>query len=213
MHIPDGFISPKVYIPAYVVTAGLWAYGFKKLKDVLDERTLPFVAVMTAFSFVISLFTVPLPGGTSGHAVGVGLLSVAFGYWVAFVSLSVVFFLQAVLFGDGGITTFPINAFSMGFVGGVVAHYSYRLFGKINDRFGLFVAGWLSVVVASLVVAVILGIQPVIAHTPEGKPLFFPFGIEITLPAVVVPHLIVGIVEGIMTVIGIQVYRRLKVEG
>jgi len=210
MHIPDGFISPKVYMPAYAVMAGLWMYGFRKLKETLNEKTLPFLSTMAAFSFVVSMFMVPLPGGTSGHAVGVGLLSVAFGYWVAFIALSVVFFLQAVLFGDGGITTFPINAFSMGFVGSVVAYYSYRLFRKIDERLGLFVAGWLSVVVASVVIAIILGIQPLVAHTPEGKPLFFPFGIEITLPATVVPHMIVGIVEGIMTVIGVQIYRRLK---
>ncbi|NPA57694.1 MAG: cobalamin biosynthesis protein CbiM [Aquificae bacterium] len=213
MHIPDGFISPKAYVPAYVIAGGLWIYGFKQLKSRLDEKTLPFIAVITAFSFAVSLLAVPLPGGTSGHPVGVGMLSVIFGYWIAFISLSLVFFLQAVLLGDGGITTLPINALSMGFAGGLTAHIVYRLTRRINERIGLFIAGWFSVVVASLIVAFILGIQPVIDHSPDGKPLFFPFGLEITLPAVVIPHTLIGIIEGIMTVIGVEAYRSLKVEG
>ena len=61
------------------------------------------------------------------------------------------------------------------------------------------VAGWLSVNAAALLLALVLGIQPLIAHTEEGQPLFFPFGLSVTLPAVMIPHALVGIGEGVLT--------------
>ncbi|WP_457638832.1 energy-coupling factor ABC transporter permease [Persephonella sp.] len=210
MHIPDGFISPQTYVPVYAATAGLWAYGIKKLKSQLSEKTLPFVAVMTAFSFILSSIMVPIPGGSSGHMIGVGILSIAFGYWTAFVSLSMVFLLQALFFGEGGITTFGINAFAMGFAGSVTAYYTYTALKKVNENLALFLSGWTAVVVSSLITAFILGIQPAVAQDSSGKPLFFPFGIEVTLPAVVIPHLFIGIGEGLITLAGIKVYRRIK---
>ncbi len=209
MHIPDGFLSPKTYIPAYVIASGLWIYGIKKMKKELEDKTVPFLSVMAAFSFVISLIMVPIPGGSSGHAVGIGLLSVIFGYWTAFIVLSVVFFLQAVMFGNGGITTFPVNAVIIGFVGGITAYYAYRFLRKINNIFALFMAGYIGLLISSLLISILLGIQPYIAHDKDGNPLFFPFDLNITVPAVLIPHLFIGIGEGILTVVGWNIYRRI----
>ncbi|WP_457640551.1 energy-coupling factor ABC transporter permease [Persephonella sp.] len=209
MHIPDGFISPKVYIPAYLVATGLWVYGLKKVKEILDEKTLPFIAVLTAFSFVVMLIMIPLPGGTSAHVLGIALLSIGFGYWTAFISLSLVFFIQAVLIGDGGVTTFPINALAMGFVGGFTAYYVFRILKNFNKNLALFLAGWFSINISAFIIAVILGIQPIVDHSHDGKPLFFPFGLDITVPAVMIPHLFIGIGEGILTMIGYKMIGRI----
>lgn len=44
-----------------------------------------------------------------------------------------------------------------------------------------------------------LGIQPLIA-TLDGQPLYFPFGFDVTFPAVVGSHILFfGVVEGIFT--------------
>jgi cobalt/nickel transport system permease protein len=53
-------------------------------------------------------------------------------------------------------------------------------------------------------VALVLGLQPHIAHRPDGTPLFFPFGFGVTLPAIVIPHLVVGAGEGVLTVLVYQ---------
>ncbi|MDQ7056371.1 MAG: energy-coupling factor ABC transporter permease [Persephonella sp.] len=209
MHIPDGFLSPKTYIPAYLIASGLWFYGIKRMRNELEDKAVPFLSVMAAFSFVISLVMVPIPGGSSGHAVGIGLLSVIFGYWTAFIVLSVVFFLQAVMFGDGGITTFPVNAVIMGFIGSITAYYIYRLLKNFNNTVALFFAGYTGLLVSAFLTAVVLGIQPYIAHDNNGNPLFFPFDLSITIPAVIIPHLFIGIGEGILTVAGWNIYRRL----
>ncbi len=210
MHIPDGFISPQTYLPAYAVAAGLWAYAARRVKRNLDADTLPFLAAYTALSFVLMMVALPLPGGTTAHAAGVGLLAVSFGGWMSFLAISLVLAMQALLFGDGGVTALPINALAMGLAGSFAAVAAWKLLGRLNQNAALFLAGWISIALPAVLVALALGIQPAIAHDPQGAPLFFPFGLNITLPAVVLPHLLVGLAEGMLTVMGYRYLTRLR---
>jgi cobalt/nickel transport system permease protein len=201
MHIPDGFIAPQVYLPAYGVAAGLWAYGVKRLRAALQDETIPRLAVLTAFCFVVMMVMVPLPGGTSAHATGVALLALLFGVWTAFISVSLVLLLQALLFGAGGVTSLAVNALAMGLVGSVAARAAYAMLRRVHEGFALVAAGWLSVNFSALLLALVLGMQPAIAHTEDGQPLFFPFGLSVTLPAVMIPHALIGIGEGVLTLL------------
>ncbi|MFK5881975.1 MAG: energy-coupling factor ABC transporter permease, partial [Sulfurospirillum sp.] len=123
MHIPDGYLSPTTVVATYAVVAPLWVYGFKKLKASLNEETLPLIGALSAMSFIIMMFNIPIPGGTSGHAVGAALIAILFNPWIGFVSVSLVLLIQAVVFGDGGISTLAANALSMAFVGSFVGYY------------------------------------------------------------------------------------------
>lgn len=210
MHIPDGFISPQTYLPAYAAAAGLWAYAARRVKRDLDADALPFLAAYTALSFVLMMVALPLPGGTTVHAAGIGLLAVSFGGWMGFLAISLVLAMQALLFGDGGVTALPINALAMGLAGSFAAVMAWKLLGRINETVALFLAGWLSIALPALLVALALGIQPLIAHDAQGAPLFFPFGLGVTLPAVVLPHLLVGLAEGLLTVLGYRYLTRLR---
>ncbi len=212
MHIPDGFISPKMYVPAYVAAAGLWSYGLGRLRRNLDDEAIPRVAVLTAFSFVLMMILLPLPGGTSVHAAGIGILAVLFGVWTAFLCVSLVLLLQALLFGSGGITSLPVNALAMGLIGGAAAAAAYRILRPLHERAALFAAGWLSINLAALVLAIALGAQPSLARSPDGTPLFFPFGLSVTIPAVMIPHAIIGVGEGALTVIVCGIFARLAKE-
>ncbi|GBD93446.1 fused nickel transport protein NikMN [bacterium BMS3Abin05] len=211
MHIPDGYLSPQTYIPMYGIVIPLSIYAFKKAKKVLDEETLPLITSLTALSFIIMMFNIPVPGGTSGHAIGVAVIAILFGPWMAFLSTSLVLFIQAILFGDGGITSFPINTFSMGFLASFTAYYTFRILkGTLKDSLNAFISGWLSIVAASLAVSIFLGIQPLIASGPGGQPLFFPFGLKITIPAMVGSHILFfGIAEGIFTTVTLNFVRKI----
>jgi cobalt/nickel transport system permease protein len=201
MHIPDGFLSPQTYLPAYAVAAGAWAWAARGLRDRLDETTVPRLAMLTALAYGLGLVMVPVPGGTSGHMLGVALLALIFGVRLAFLAYSLVLLLQALLFGAGGITALPINALAMGLVGAAAAVAAKSLLTRINETVAVAVAAWLSVVLPGAIVALVLGIQPLIAHQPDGTPLFFPFGLAITLPAVLIPHLAIGVGEAVLTVL------------
>ena len=214
MHIPDGYLSPATYITSYAVGIPLFIYGFKKLKQNLNEKTLPLVATLTALSFLIMMINIPIPGGTSGHAIGTAVLAILFNPWIAFVSISLVLLIQSLVFGDGGITAWAVNSLAMGLVAGGVGYLSYKILKDFNKILALFISGWSSAVSSSFFIAVVLGIQPLLAKTTDGKPLFFPFDLSITIPALVGSHMLYfGVVEGIFTVLTIKFIEKVQSEG
>lgn len=212
MHIPDGFVSPATYLLSAAVAAPLLVVAFKKLKSSLNDESFSLISSLTAFSFVIMMFNIPIPGGTSGHAIGVAIISILFGPWIAAFCLSVALFIQAVLFGDGGVTVFGINSLSMGFVGAFVSYGIFRLLdGKLNQKVVLFISGWCGIVSASILVAIVLGIQPMMGVDSLGRALYFPFGLEVTIPAIVGSHMLFfGLVEGIATVLVVSFVKKIS---
>jgi len=204
MHIPDGYLSPATVAVTYTIAIPLWVYGFKRLKNTLNEETMPLIGALSALSFIIMMFNIPIPGGTSGHAVGAALIAILFGPWIGFISVSLVLLIQALIFGDGGISALATNSLGMAFVGSFVGYYIFKLLE--DKKFAPFIAGWSGIVVSSLFIAIVLGIQPF--WSEAGKPLYFPFDLATTIPALVGSHMIFfGVVEGILTQI---VYSYLK---
>jgi len=210
MHLPDGFLSPQTYLPAYALCAGLWWLGLRRLKAQLDVDTLPRLAVLTALAFVLMMLAMPLPGGSTVHAAGIALLAVNFGVWTAFLAISLVLAMQALLFGMGGITALAVNALAMGLMGSVAAWLAWHGLRSVSEVAALILAGWVSVALPALLIALILGIQPAIAHDAAGRPLFFPFDLSVTLPAVMIPHVLVGLGEGLLTWLGTATLQRLQ---
>lgn len=211
MHIPDGLIAPQVYLAAYAVAAPAWAYAVRKVAREFDDSLIPRLAVLTALAFVLTTVMVPLPGGTSGHLVGVGLLALAFGIWPAFLAYSLVLVLQSLLLGAGGITVLAINALAMGLTGAAVTVGVFHLLARVHRPAAAVFGVWLGVVVAATLVALVLGIQPLMGSDAGGQPLFFPFGPAVTLPVVVGPHLIIGLGEGLLTWMVLSVVERRRV--
>lgn len=201
MHIPDGFLSPQTWLPAAALAVGAWSWAARGLREQLDETLIPRLAMMTALAYGLGFVMLPLPGGTSGHALGVAMLALLFGLRLAFLACSGVFLLQALLFGAGGLTALPLNALAMGLAGAATARVVFRLLRPFNESAAVAAAAWLSVMVSGALVALVLGIQPWIATRPDGMPLFFPFGPEITLPAVLLPHAFIGVAEAALTLL------------
>jgi len=199
MHIPDGFLSPQTFLPAAAIAVGAWAWAARGLRTALDETLIPRLAMGTALAYGLGLVMLPLPGGTSGHALGVALLALLFGVRLAFLAYSGVLLLQALLFGAGGLTALPVNALAMGLAGSATATALFRLLRPFREDVAVAVAAWGSVMAAGLIIALVLGIQPLIASKPDGAPLFFPFGLEITLPAILIPHALIGLGEAALT--------------
>ena len=208
MHIPDGFLSPQTYLPAWGLAGVAWAWAGRGLASRLDETLVPRLAMLTALAYALGLIMLPLPGGTSGHALGVAVLALIFGIRLAFLAYSGVLLLQALLFGAGGITALGVNALALGLVGAGVAVVLRQLLAGAGETFAVAVAAFVSLQVSALIVALLLGMQPMIAQREDGTPLFFPLGPEITLPAVILPHLLIGIGEAVLTVFVVRHARR-----
>jgi cobalt/nickel transport system permease protein len=205
MHIPDGYLSPQTYIPLYGVSVAFWALSLKKIKKELSHKHIPYLAMAAAFSFLIMMFNIPIPGGTTGHAVGAGIIAILLGPWAAVLAVSVVLIIQAIIFGDGGITAIGANCFNMAVVMPFISYWTFRLItGKQKDgtRFYIaaFLAGYVGLSVAAVITGVEFGIQPLIAAGPDGVPLYSPYPLSIAVPAMAIEHLaIFGIFEGLVT--------------
>src|SRR5665647_1513773 len=206
MHIPDGYIGPITYGILWIVMIPIWLYAGNWLKKNLKDRQVPYLALAAAFSFVIMMFNVPIPGGSTGHAVGSALIAIILGPWVAVVTVSIALLIQALFFGDGGITALGANCFNMAVAGSLVAYASYRLLaGKaaIASRrrvVAAAVAGYFSINVAALLTAIEFGIQPMLFKDASGAPLYAPYPLSVAIPAMMIGHLtIAGMAELILT--------------
>ena len=89
MHIPDGYLSPSTCATLYVASAPFWYIALQRVRRLLNTRLVPLLAVFSAFSFVIMMFNLPLPGGTTGHAVGMGIATIVLGPWGSMLAVSV----------------------------------------------------------------------------------------------------------------------------
>jgi cobalt/nickel transport system permease protein len=206
MHIPDGYLGPYTYIAFWIIMIPIWYYAGKKMNTELKSKQVPLLALSAAFSFVIMMFNVPIPGGSTGHAVGGAIIAIVLGPWAAVISISVTLVLQALMFGDGGITAIAANCFNMGVVIPFVGYYVYKLISgnsEITSTTRIIasaIAGWASLTLASFCAGVEFGIQPILYHTAAGVPLYMPYPLSVTVPAMVLEHALgFSILEALIT--------------
>jgi len=211
MHIPDGYLGPVTCAAGFMVMAPVWAIASNKVKKTLKAKQVPLLAIGAAFSFVIMMFNVPIPGGTTGHAVGAVLVAILLGPWAATIAVSVALVIQALLFGDGGITAIGANCFNMAFVLPFVGYVIYRLISSgsavnsIRRVVAAGIGGYVGLVVASLCAGIEFGIQPLLHHTASGQALYCPYGLNIAVPAMIGEHLLIfGWVELIATALVVK---------
>jgi cobalt/nickel transport system permease protein len=198
MHIPDGYLSPATCAVMYTGAAPFWYVALRRVRKALHTRLVPRLSLFAAFSFVIMMFNLPLPGGTTGHAVGIGIATVVLGPWAAMLAVSIAIVIQALFFGDGGVTAIGANCFNMAIVGALVSYAVYRLLSGRSPidsprrvmAAGL--AGYAAINVSALLAAIEFGIQPALYHTASGTPLYCPYGLGVAIPAMMLGHLTIA---------------------
>lgn len=213
MHIPENYLSPQTCSVMLATVAPVWYISVKKVdaQIKLHKETIPMLGLSSSLSFLIMMFNLPVPGGTTAHAVGAVLLAILSGPWAACLSVSVALLLQALLFGDGGILAFGANCFTMAVVMPFVGYGIYLLLKKRAPRIGAFLAAYFGVNAAALATAVLLGLQPLLFHDAANRPLYNPYPLSITIPAMLSVHLLViGFVEGIFTLSVLNFVRKTK---
>ena len=131
------------------------------------------------------------------------LVAIILGPGVATIAISIALVIQAIFFGDGGILQIGANCFNMAVVLPYVAYGIYRLISantpvtSVRRVIGAALGGWIGLTVAALVAAVEFGIQPLFWHTAEGAPLYAPYPLNVAIPAMVIPHLLIAsVIEG-----------------
>ncbi|MEW5765405.1 MAG: cobalt transporter CbiM [Acidobacteriota bacterium] len=211
MHIPDGYLGPATALATWGIMVPVWGSALRHLRKGLEVRRIPLLSLGAAFSFLIMMFNIPIPGGTTGHAVGSVLVALLLGPWAAVISVSLALALQALLFGDGGITALGANCLTMAGIMPLAGWAAFRLTGATappDSRRRYLAAGFAAYAglnAAALATAGLLGIQPLLASDASGRPLYCPYGLGVAVPVMAAEHLLLfGFVEAIVTSVALK---------
>lgn len=199
MHVPDGFIPFWQCVIYYVILIIALYWAGKWAEKNLDERRIPLFGVLGAGIFAIMSMNIPIPFGTSGHMVGGALVAIIFcAPQAAVLIFTVVLLIQALLFGDGGITVLGANVLNMAIIGGGVGLYTFKGLRKIAGTYlSIGIGAWLATVVSALACAVelsIAGTFPLIAG----------------IGSMVLYHVFIGVIEAILTIIVIWAIKKFR---
>ncbi len=209
MHIPDGYLSPVTCGVGYVAATPFWIVASQRVRRVIGGRTVPLIAIFSAFTFAIMMFNVPVPGGTTAHAVGATLVAIVLGPWAAVLSTSVALIIQALFFGDGGVTAIGVNCINMAIVLPMTGYFTYRIIAGNSDMLSqrrvvaAAIGSYAGISLAALLAGVELGLQPLIAST-NGIPDYSPYGFGTAIPSMLAAHMLgASFVEAAVTALGL----------
>jgi len=205
MHIPDGYLSPVFSLGTGAITVPTWVVGARKLQAVLNDRTIPLLAIFSAFSFTLMMFNIPVPGGTTAHAVGGTMIAIVLGPWAAVIGVSTALIIQALFFGDGGVLAIFTNCLNMAIILPFVGYFSYKLIAgrspilSVRRIWAAGIGSYIGISVAALAVGIELGLQPILFNA-NGHALYSPYTFNQTIPAMLLAHMFgASIVDAVVT--------------
>ena len=212
MHIPDGYLSPATCAVTGAAMVPVIGTACARTKKVVKERHAPLLALGAAYSFLVMMFNIPIPDGTTAHAVGAVLIAVLLGPWAAVICVSVALVIQALFFGDGGVLALGANTFNMAFVMPFVGYSVYRLLTQTTSltsrrrALAAGIGGYVGLNTAALCAAIEFGLQPMLFHSANGTPLYAPFHLAQTIPAIALAHLTIAGAAELLLTVGIVAY-------
>lgn len=205
MHIPDGYLTTTVSVAAFAIVIIFWIISFRKIK--LTEQQVPMMGLLTALFFAAMFINYPVLFGTTAHLLGAAVIALILGPFAGCISMTIILVLQALLFGDGGITTLGANVLNMGVI---AVFIPCALFIALNLLLRpksnkvvlgmVFVSAFIGDLLAATAAAVELSLS-------QGV---FQYGLSVTLPAMVINHSIIGVAEGAVAVVIIGTLLKLR---
>jgi cobalt/nickel transport system permease protein len=156
MHIPDGFLTGQAAaLGTATAVAGL-SVCLRGARRSMREKDLPLAGLAAAFFLVAEAPMVPITVGTQGHLLGGALAVVLLGPWAGALTIAVVCAIQALVLGDGGITTLGLTITNLALV---PAFVGYPLLLALRRPLGVAPAAGLIAAVSVLLAAAIFLIE------------------------------------------------------
>jgi cobalt/nickel transport system permease protein len=196
MHIPDGILNPFTCIIMFGISLMFLILAWKTAKQSMSRVFIPLAAIMSAVILIVQLVEFPVAGGGSTwHIMGGTLVTMILGPSGAIISSTIVLIIQALAFGDGGITSFGANVFNMAVIGAfsffVVKFIVNGSLSRKRLGLALFMAAWLSNILTALAVGIEIGIAPMVGTLG---------GISVTVPSMLFWYVPTGLAEALFTV-------------
>jgi cobalt/nickel transport system permease protein len=225
MHIPDGFLDPKissglaglaglvlahslskvkqaatVVVPkAALAVAGKGArsisLGSRRVMTKFGESLLMRTAAIASLIFAAQMFNFPITGGTSGHLIGGVLAVVLVGPFAGTLAIAGVLIVQSLFYADGGLLALGANIINMAVCGALVSYYVYSWLNKTMPE-------WLSIMITAWLSVVMASL---ICALEIGFSGTIAFGAVI--PAMLKVHALIGLAEAMITLALINLFR------
>jgi cobalt/nickel transport system permease protein len=234
MHIPNGFLDPKVSAGAAFAAAGVLGYCVSKVRQALAhaspetifagagniaanisegskrafsglfESHMMKMGAIGSLIFAMQMFNFPVMSGTSGHLLGGILAAMALGPFSGAIVISAILIIQSFFFGDGGMMALGANILNMAVVGTVICYYIYYAVNSLIKNRLGFYIGVSIAAFSSVLLAAI-------ACSFE---IAFSGTIELSkiLPAMASVHAVIGIAEALLTIMALNMLRAMKFE-
>ncbi|OGC09692.1 hypothetical protein A3F86_02285 [candidate division WOR-1 bacterium RIFCSPLOWO2_12_FULL_45_9] len=213
MHIPDGFLDPKVSYGLMGMAVAVLSFCLNKVKAAVTALApqeafavvgngikclagssrrvftgkLYLMGMVTAVIFAIQSFDFIVIEGSSGHLMGGALAAIVLGPFAGELVMSAVLIVQALFLADGGLIALGANIINMAFLGTFVTYYIYAELKKYTfEWLGVALAAWLSLVIVALMVSLELGLG---------------FGPMLQV------HVVVGVAEALFTTVLVKLFR------
>lgn len=228
MHIPDGFLDPKISGGLLGAAAGAMAYCFAKAARVAaslvpsrvlaaagnalgnvksagrlvvteeGEKLLKKMAEVSAWIFAAQMFNFPVQSGTSGHFLGGVFAALILGPYAGALSLALVLAVQALLFADGGLAALGANIVNMAVIGSFIGYFIYLGLKKIFSE--------------NISTAIAAWISVMLAALACSLEIGFSGTIETgtITRAMLSVHAIIGLAEAFITVILVKLFRGME---
>ncbi len=232
MHIPDGFIDPKISLGMMGVAVAVLGYAISKVKAAvtalapqeafavagrgvkniagksrrilskLGEQKIYLMGMVAALVFAAQMFNFPVAQGTSGHLIGGVLAVVLLGPFAGTIAVAAVVIIQALFFADGGLIVMGANVVNMAAIGALVGYYLYAFFKKYMPE-------WMAIGSAAwfsvMLAAFITSLEIGLSGT---------FSLGVVMGSMLRVHAIIGIAEGLITIALVKAFRKLvPIEG
>jgi len=223
MHIPDGFIDPKISFGLIGAAVAVLSYCFARVKAALaalapqealavvgagiqkgkrvlsslGERFIYLIGMVAALVFAAQMFNFPVAQGTSGHLIGGVLAVVLLGPFAGTIAVAVVVVIQALFFADGGLIVMGANVLNMACIGALVGYYIYAGLKRIMPEWlSVGFAAWSSVMLAALAASLEIGLSGT-------------FAMGAVLSSMLKVHAVIGVAEAMITIVLVNVFRKL----
>lgn len=216
MHIPDGFldckISSSLNFAALLGLTYVWqrvkqlAGSFARALASVGKQTFKYsqdniffskIFLVAGLLFALQWFNFPVAHGSSGHLLGGLLAALLLGPWAGAAAVFIVLVVQCFFFGDGGIVALGANIFNMVFLTTLGGYGIFMILKKVIPvSLAIFIAGWTSVIVGALAVAVELSCSGL-------------FNLSDTINAMFQTHFLIGLFEGFITLMILPLFNKL----
>jgi cobalt/nickel transport system permease protein len=226
MHIPDGFLDPKISSGLAGVAAVVLAHCLSKVKQTatavvplaalavagkgarsislgsrrvmtkFGESLLMRTATIASLIFAAQMFNFPIAGGTSGHLIGGVLAVVLVGPFAGTLAIAAVLIVQSLFYADGGLLALGANIINMAVCGALVSYYVYSWLNKTMPE-------WLSIMITAWFSVVMAAMACALEIGLSGTA-----SLGVALPAMLKVYSLVGLAEALLTIALINLFRQ-----